>query len=342
MFISSEKLGMLDFEISSLPEATHVTHGGKFHADELVATALFLMAEKAVKLARVFKIDDAHSVGKTVFDIGGGKFDHHQKGGNGNHEVGEVKIPMASAGLVWQELGEKILTIYGCPYEQLGFAKRAIELNLIIGIDAHDNGVTIKNDPDIRPLNISMVVNNMNPNWDSDESADEAFTKALQVVFTIVESAIIHEVSANKAFKYAADAINNTVKPYAVLDEFVPWQRSYFSKLCAAKQEQVFYVVFPSNRGGWNIQCCPAAPGSFEQKAPLPEAWRGNPSGTGLKECTFVHTAGFLATCSTKEAAIQLAEMAYAEYAGINLSTEPVVDQQSDAPEQGSDISVEI
>ena len=74
----------------NINEATHITHGGIFHADEVFATAI-LATLGDVTVMRVFTVPaDTRAF---VYDIGRGKYDHHQKGGNGARENG---IPSAS------------------------------------------------------------------------------------------------------------------------------------------------------------------------------------------------------------------------------------------------------
>ena len=62
-----------------------VTHGGVFHADDVFSTALlqliYGMGFIRHRLQRVFKVTDEQASDPTciVFDIGLGKYDHHQK-----------------------------------------------------------------------------------------------------------------------------------------------------------------------------------------------------------------------------------------------------------------------
>ena len=63
-------------------------------------------------------------------------------------------------------------------------------------------------------------------------------------------------------------------------------------------------IVAPSNRGGWNILTIKVDKDSFEDVMSLPKEWLENkPEG-----CTFVHTARFIATFNTKDAAITAAK----------------------------------
>ena len=70
-----------------------------------------------------------------------------------------------------------------------------------------------------------------------------------------------------------------------------------------------------SNRGGYNWQCIPDAPGSFGQRKPVPMPWRGLRGQelqaiTGVASATFCHPAGFIGGAETLEDAIRLAVLA--------------------------------
>ena len=81
-----------------------------------------------------------------------------------------------------------------------------------------------------------------------------------------------------------------------------------WSKVLTEKgHDDALFVVYPSIRGGFNLQCVPPSYGSFEQRCPLdPEVCRSHGS-------TFVHQAKFLAAFNTLEDAV---------YCGLRLSLE--------------------
>ena len=86
------------------PESANAcTHGGIFHADEVVASvilakyhAMYFESNEFV-VCRTFKVPEDLNPDAIVYDIGGGQFDHHQRGGNGCRENG---VPYSSAGLI--------------------------------------------------------------------------------------------------------------------------------------------------------------------------------------------------------------------------------------------------
>ena len=66
------------------------THNGTFHCDEVVAIAILSIVNKGKDISVIRSRDLKHLAENTdlLVDVGGGKFDHHQKGGNGERENG--------------------------------------------------------------------------------------------------------------------------------------------------------------------------------------------------------------------------------------------------------------
>ena len=269
-----------------------------FHADEIFATVI-LAQDEEINLARVFRVPE--DISAIIYDIGGGNFDHHQKGGNGCREN---DIPYAACGLIWNYFGKAILfNNMNCPGEILDKVWEEVDRTLIQGIDAVDNGKPCPK----WAIPVSKVISTLNPNWDSEETADAAFLRACELantIFTEIVSSVISKVKAETIVESAVEEAENHIM---ILDRFVPWTETIFN---IPDAEEIWYVIFPSNRGGFNMQCVPDAPGSFGQRHPIPEEWRGNASATGIDGCTFVHNAGFIAACDTQEAAINLAKEA--------------------------------
>ena len=83
--------------------ATAFTHSGKFHADDVFSAALLLYLNPEITITRGNRVpDDFEGI---VFDIGRGRYDHHQK----DSRVRENGIAYAAFGLLWEELGAEIL-----------------------------------------------------------------------------------------------------------------------------------------------------------------------------------------------------------------------------------------
>lgn len=297
----------------NMEQANAVTHGGIFHADEVLATVILskVLGEELTVL-RTFKVPENLSNDVIVYDIGFGKFDHHQKGGNGARENG---VPYAAVGLIWKEYGHQIVENTANPE----LVWELIDRDLIQGVDATDNGAMPKPEtestgPVVRNMSFSAIISSFNPTWDSSEDPDEAFIKAVEFAETVFENTLKNATAKAKAQKIVEEAIEKSQEHIMVLEQFVPWQEFVFSSE-NAKAAEVQFVVFPSNRGGYNWQCVPDVLGGFGQRKTVPSEWRGL-SGenlqrvTGVPTANFCHSAGFLGSAETFKDAYALAKLA--------------------------------
>jgi len=287
---------------SSFKYQRAITHAGIFHADDVFSVALLQMLNPEIAVERVFKVSSEISDDTLAFDIGGGKYDHHQIGA----EERPWGVKYAAFGLLWRslKLGE---------FGQPALPKDVYELverEFVEPIDAYDNGQL--NAAYTMPyLALSKTISWMNPSWDSSDDANTAFNNAVAFASQILEIAISSEISKVKAKGIVEDALAKSNGGYMVLDQFAPWQDWLFQ---SEKSDGILYAIYPSNRGGWNIQAVPTNLGSHELRKPFPESWRGlsqddlkTKVGMGL---TFVHPNGFLASADTLENAIRVAESA--------------------------------
>ena len=288
-------------------EANVITHGGIFHADEVLATVMLSKIIDNLTVLRTFKVPEDISDEVIIYDIGGGKFDHHQKGGNGVRENG---VPYAAAGLIWKEFGSQILA-NSCNPEVVW---KMLDRDLVQGVDAIDNGTLPKLDYEAKPMNFSAIISSFNPTWDSSESPDDCFLKAVAFAETVFDNILKNAESKAKAQEIIDAAIESSEGHIMVLDRFVPWQEFLFSSV-NEKAEEIQFAVFPSLRGGYNWQCVPDSLGGFGQRKPVPAEWKGL-NGAALQEVTgiataiFCHPAGFIGSAETLEDAIKLAELA--------------------------------
>ena len=291
----------------TMEQATVVTHGGVFHADEVLATVILSKVLEDITVLRTSKVPEGLADDVIVYDIGFGRFDHHQKGGNGARENG---VPYAAVGLIWKEYGHKLVEDTVNP--ELVWS--LIDRDLIQGVDATDNGAMPKSGSIAHNMSFSNIISSFNPTWDCAEDPDEAFIKAVEFAETVFENTLKNATAKAKAQKIVEEAIEKSQEHIMVLDRFVPWQEVIFSSE-NAKASEVLFVVFPSNRGGFNWQCVPEALGSFGQRKPVPSEWKGL-SGeklqkvTGITTATFCHPAGFIGSAETFKDAYALAKLA--------------------------------
>ena len=86
---------------------------------------------------------------------------------------------MSSAGLVWNRLSREIAKIYEIDdHEKF---KDQIDKEIMVPIDLIDNGIK----PEGQLLTFSHYISSFNPSWDSDDSYDDAFIKAVYTAFIL-------------------------------------------------------------------------------------------------------------------------------------------------------------
>lgn len=287
--------------------ANAFTHTGVFHADEVMATAILLKSRGELNLMRTFKVPEDISEDVIVYDIGGGKYDHHQKGGNGARENG---VPYSSAGLLWQEFGHEIVADSVNPE----LVWNLVDRDLISGIDAADNGKLPQVDYPVQGMSLYQVISGFNPTWDSTEDKDAAFVKAVEFALTVLDNSLASAYSKALAQDIVEEGIEDAEGQIMILDRFVPWQDFVFASE-NTKAEEILFVVFPALRGGFNCQCVPDTLGGKGQRKPLPESWRGLPQEelretSGVGTALFCHPGGFMCSAETQEDAIKMAKLA--------------------------------
>ena len=143
-----------------------LTHAGKFHADDVFSAALLRLIYPDIQFQRVFSVPEDFD--GLVFDIGWGKFDHHQSGA----PVRENGVPYAAFGLLWKEYGSQLV----------GEEAQRFDEHFIQPLDLEDN--TGCGHP------LAAAIAAFNPCWDSDENPDDNFQKALDVAFAILSRKI--------------------------------------------------------------------------------------------------------------------------------------------------------
>ncbi len=258
------------------------THAGCFHADDVFATALLLYLNPNMEVVRGFQVpEDFDGI---VYDIGLGEFDHHQK----DKRVRDNGIPYGAFGLLWEAFGERILASEDA---------KAFDEEFVQKLDYTDNT------GEMNPL--SEVINAMNVNWD-EADGDGCFRAAVEMAGTILKCFFMKYQSARKAKETVESKMTNS--PVLVLDAFLPWKD-------VVEGKDIDYVIFPSARGGYNIQAVPVNKNTIELKKAFPESWRCASkeeltAQTGIETFTFCHATGFICATDTLEDAVKVAETA--------------------------------
>lgn len=253
-------------------DASAFTHSGKFHADDVFSSALLLYLNPEITITRGNKVpDDFDGI---VFDIGRGRYDHHQK----DSRIRENGIPYAAFGLLWKELG--------CDILGSELAEKFDEA-FVQPLDNNDN-TGEKNE-------LASLIGSFNPSWDENGGTDEAFFRAVSVAGMILENKFARYLGNERADKRIEEVLETRNQTgdsrILVLPEFIPCQKRL-------SETEVAFVIFPSNRGGYCIQP-QKKEYSLNYKCSFPSEWLGLENEelqkeTGLSSATFCHKGGFL------------------------------------------------
>ena len=284
-------------------DASAWTHNGKFHADDVFSAALLLYLNPEIRIFRGNRVPEDFA--GIVFDIGRGRYDHHQK----DSRIRENGIPYAAFGLLWEELGADILG------EELA---EKFDESFVQPLDNNDN-TGEKNE-------LASLIGSFNPAWDSEDNNDEAFFQAVSVAGMILD----HKFERYLGNERADQRVNELLKAkeeqslenaedsrILVLPEFVPCQKRL-------SETQIAFVIFPSNRGGYCIQP-QKKEYSMNYKCSFPSEWLGLEGeelvqATGLESASFCHKGGFLMTMGTLEDALEACRISLRKF-----SEEPVI-----------------
>lgn len=307
------KLDFCNIEVTKdINRANCITHSGTFHADEVFATVLLSLVLDNINILRINEVDESKIYKEAIiYDVGLGELDHHQAGGNGKRNNG---ISYAACGLIWKKYGIRILENIGISSDNIDYLFNKIDKNLIQFIDANDNGITPSIKTDYKYISLASIIASFNPNWDEDVDADIRFMDAINLAKIVVKNEFESEISKLKAKSKVENAINSSENNIMILDEFMPW-KEFILESNLNKAKDILYVVFPSNRGGYNVYAVPKEEGSFENRKSFPKEWAGLRDEnlqkvTGVKTARFCHTACFICTAETKEDAMKLAILA--------------------------------
>lgn len=259
-----------------------MTHGAIFHADDVMSAALLRILNPEIEIERVFRVPEDTPEDVLVFDIGGGEFDHHQRGDN---EVRQNGVPYAAFGKLVRAFGGEL----GLSEESL----RAFEKEVVQPIDATDNGGT--------PDPLSRVLSAFNPAWDEKVDGTERFWEAEALAESLLRREISTLKSVDSAREIVLDAAKKMEGGVVILEQYAPQD-------ALQSVPEALFVVYPSARGGWNVQTVPSAENPMVGRVPFPDEWLGHPDASlGM---TFCHPGNFLASAETREQAINIAHLA--------------------------------
>lgn len=314
------------------------THDGNFHADDVFATALLSFTADEINVVRgndqELPEDPSDWI---IYDIGGGELDHHtpeNKETNGCHPG--TDIPYAACGLIWRKYYKVILEYFDCPEQYVDRVYNSLDVSLIQGIDADDNGYSpLKEELERYPYlqkdqkndilraartnyAVFQIIKDFNPPWNSDLDHYEAFMDAVETAKTILINRIDSIISRLEGRDYVQQCIDYSSNHLMIMDEFAPWEGVIYSQRNNPKANDIWYVVSPARRGGWNLHSVLVSSDDRNTfRHPLPEEWYGLRNEelqkvSGIRTASFCHPSGFLAGAETEEDVIAMAHLSIA------------------------------
>ena len=292
----------------NIEEANCITHNGTFHCDEVFSTIMFSKLLPEVIVCRTSDLEKANS-DQYIYDVGGGKLDHHQFGGNGERDNG---VKYSSCGLVWKKFGKEIIKKY--TEKDIDEIWKMIDKNLIQCIDAGDNGQIPDINVDYRLVQVASIISEFNPNWDEDIDPDVKFEEAVKLAETVFDNSMKSSISKMRAKSKVDMAINDSKDGIMTLEKFLPW-KEFLLESDSSKAKLINFVIFPSNRGGYNIYTVPEKLGSFTSRKLFPKEWAGLKDKelqkvTTVETARFCHNKCFICAVDTKDDALKLAKIA--------------------------------
>ena len=292
--------------VKDINEADGITHNGTMHADEVFATAFLSLYFGNFKVARVSEVPKDISTKTIIYDIGKGKFDHHQS----DARIRDNGIKYSSFGLLFEEYGLSYL-------KKLKLKNTKAIYNYLVkdfieAIDAIDNGIF----PEIKSIykikTVSDVIKIFNPSYGSNDNEDKQFIKAVSLAESILTEELKNVIGKVEAGTKVKKLLNKTKGPILILDEYLPYEETVLTSLSGKK---ILFAIYPSNRGGYGIKTIPISTTDKTSRVYFPKEWGGLTNDalekvTGIKGSLFCHTNRFLMTASDLDTAKKLAELA--------------------------------
>lgn len=311
-----------------------VTHWGRFHADEVFATAVLMRLYPSAELIRTREkgvIDEANRDESTIiYDVGGqydparNCFDHHQfllrvRPGDEFMEDPQARrengVPFAAFGLVWKHFGAgyvQRMTQQANTNEQVrSYIQACVDAGLVEGVDAGDCGALeqaarLRLDPfhRVQIFGLSELIADMNPGPLDDEG--EAFGRAVAWADGVLQG----RVRAAERAWFAAREVqrHDTGDAILVLSEGIPWP--------GYTLPHHRLVVYPERgRSGWLVQSVPSEGDPLIPLCSFPESWAGLrgdalQAHTGVDDAEFCHAGRFIVGAGSQDGALRLAKLA--------------------------------
>lgn len=282
---------MYNIDITKIEKG--ITHAGKFHSDDVFSTALLRHLNPNIEFMRVTKVlgiggtEDDTTI---VYDIGRGRFDHHQE----DVELRSNGEKYAAFGLLWREFGHYVTSETGI---------KKFDDDFVRHMDYTDNT------GNMNPM--SLTINSFMPDFDEDQSPEaieEAFWDAVDYAESVLVANFKRLKAGDRALQEVKQALDNSDGEIVILKRFAP-----FGSVLVPSS--ALYVIYPSLRGGYSAHAIATDDSNPDLKCPFPKEWRGadrDKLGRIIRGMTFCHTSGFMISADSVDALIKACRLSIA------------------------------
>jgi uncharacterized UPF0160 family protein len=323
---TQERTDSLQEKTVNQSNITIATHGGAFHADDLVGVAVLLALNPDAGVIRTRNLDKIATATYAV-DVGGewdgarGRFDHHQKGFAHTRADG---TKYAAAGLVWSIHGAAYVASIASELttEQVERVVTSVDEQLIRHVDMTDTGEGYSAQGQ---FGLSMLLANFNfsrleeqrlPGPPSDEvRASRQFSQFMEALG--FSQRLLRRLVLQLADEQLAEVqVRGSERLFDGRVLLLGATGLAWQNVVVNEMPDVLYVAYPDKAdGGYMLQAVPTEVGGFVPRKPLPEPWAGLrfkdlAAVTRVRSSVFCHNARFIAGAGNRADVLALAELA--------------------------------
>lgn len=297
-----------------------VTHSGGFHADEVFATVILTRLFPEAEVVRSRKPEwITPGADRIVYDVGGafdpeaGIFDHHQRGAP-ERDDGQA---YSAFGLIWRHFGQDYLRALSVPDADVETVFAKFEDAFVVPIDMVDTGtLSIGSAGKLSAMALPGLIETLKPVFDETDPQAETrgFESAVQIARSFVEARVARSAAKLRAESMALAAIDAAGEsPILELPMGMPFRPA----VVKSGADHLLFAVTPRGEE-WSLGGIRKDDEGFAQRADLPEAWAGLTgseleAASGIPGALFCHRGRFIATASSREAILAMAQKAVEE-----------------------------
>jgi uncharacterized UPF0160 family protein len=298
-----------------------VTHSGGFHADELLSSVILTRLFPDAALTRTRdKAWITPAADRIIYDVGGDFnaeaqiFDHHQR----PNPLRSDGHPYSSFGLIWAQYGRDYLRAMSVPDHDIEAIWGSFDRGFVLPVDLVDNGAvnTSEAGPLFAGLTLPALLESLKTVFDDTEDGadDRAFMAALPVARAFVEAQIRRKAAKLRAETMVMAAIT-AAGDGRVLD--LPMGMPFRACVEKAGADHLLFAIHPRGND-WTLSTIRVGDDTFDNRADLPAAWAGLTdealeAASGVAGAKFCHNGRFIAVAASREAVLQMADLAVAE-----------------------------